>query len=79
MKSCRCLQRSVVYVLANGDVVPCCYGFNGVLTMGNTLAENIADIGNGPKFQAFRLAHKNREFHKYPICAACDKLNCVFI
>ena len=79
MKSCRYLKRSVVYILANGDVVPCCYDFDGVLTMGNALEENIADIWNGPKFQAFRLAHKNHEFHKVPICAACDKLNCVFI
>ncbi|MFH1732082.1 MAG: radical SAM/SPASM domain-containing protein [Planctomycetota bacterium] len=79
MKSCRYLKRSVVYILANGDVVPCCYDFNGVLNMGNALEENIADIWHGPRFQAFRLAHKNHEFHKYPICAACDKLNCIFI
>ena len=79
LKSCRYLKRSVVYILVNGDVIPCCYDFNGVLKMGNALEENIADIWNGPKFRAFRLAHKKHEFEKYPLCAACDKLNYIFI
>jgi len=79
MRSCRYLKRPVVYVLVDGTVVPCCYDFNGVLDMGNALEEPIADIWNGERFQAFRLAHKAHEFHKYPICAACDKLNGIFI
>ncbi len=79
MKSCRPLRRSVVYILVNGDVVPCCYDFNGVLKMGNALEENIADIWNGPEFRAFRLAHRKHQFQKYPLCASCDKLNYIFI
>jgi radical SAM protein with 4Fe4S-binding SPASM domain len=79
LKSCRYLRRSVVYILVNGDVVPCCYDFNGVLKMGNAMERDIAEIWNGSEFSAFRQAHRNHEFRKYPICAACDKLNCIFI
>lgn len=79
MKSCRYLKRSVVYILVNGDVVPCCYDFNGVLFMGNALEEEIADIWNGEKFRAFRRAHREHNFTKYPICAGCDKLNYILI
>jgi radical SAM protein with 4Fe4S-binding SPASM domain len=79
MKSCRYLKRSVVYILVNGDVVPCCYDFNGVLVMGNALEEDIADIWNGEKFQAFRRAHREHDYGRYPICAGCDKLNYILI
>lgn len=79
LKSCRYLRRSVVYILVNGDVVPCCYDFNGALIMGNALEENIADIWNGEKFRAFRQAHREHDFGKYPICAGCDKLNYILI
>jgi len=79
MKSCRYVKRPVVYILVNGDVVPCCYDFNGVLNMGNALEQSISEIWNGEKFKAFRLAHKRHEFNKYPICAGCDKLNYILI
>ena len=79
MKSCRYLKRSVVYILVNGDVVPCCYDFNGALVMGNALEEDIADIWNGEKFNDFRAAHAAREYDRYPICASCDKLNYILI
>lgn len=79
MKSCRYLKRSVVYILVNGDVVPCCYDFNGILVMGNALEEKIADIWNGEKFRAFRRAHREHHFAKYPVCARCDKLNYILI
>jgi radical SAM protein with 4Fe4S-binding SPASM domain len=79
LRSCRYLKRSVVYVLVNGDVVPCCYDFNGMLVMGNALEENLAEIWNGEQFQAFRRAHRDHQFEKYPVCAACDKLNYLFI
>jgi len=79
MKSCRYLKRSVVYILVNGDVVPCCYDFNGALVMGNALEEDIADIWNGERFQAFRRAHAERKYDAYPVCAACDKLNYILI
>jgi radical SAM protein with 4Fe4S-binding SPASM domain len=79
MKSCRYLKRSVVYILVNGDVVPCCYDFNGVLVMGNALEEDIANIWNGERFKAFRRAHRERDYGSYPICAGCDKLNYILI
>lgn len=79
MKRCRYLKRSVVYILTNGDVVPCCYDFNGILVMGNAFEENIADIWNGERFLDFRAAHKAHEFEGYGLCAGCDKLNYILI
>jgi len=79
LKSCRYVKKSVLYILVNGDVVPCCYDFNGVLFMGNALKQNIKQIWNGELFRDFRLAHKNHQFEKYPLCANCDKLNYILI
>lgn len=79
LKSCRYLKRSVVYVLVNGDVVPCCYDFDGSLVMGNALEENISDIWNGKAFAAFRQAHRHHNLDAYPTCAGCDKLNYILI
>lgn len=79
MKSCRYLKRSVVYILVNGDVVPCCYDFNGVLVMGNAFQDKIGDIWNNEKFRSFRRTHNRHDFDMYPICAGCDKLNYILI
>ncbi len=68
-----------MYILVNGDVVPCCYDFDGALVMGNALKEGIADIWDGEKFRKFREAHGGHDFGKYPICAGCDKLNYILI
>lgn len=79
LKSCRYLKRSVLYILVNGDVVPCCYDFNGGLVMGNALEKRISEIWNGEQFSAFRQAHNERQFDAYSICAGCDKLNYILI
>lgn len=76
LKSCRYLRRSVLYILVNGDVAPCCYDFNGVLNMGNAFEQNIAEVWNGEKYQELRRAHEEHKFP--PLCKTCDKLNLIF-
>lgn len=38
----------------NGDVVPCCRDYNGILKLGNVADASLKEIWNGEKYQEFR-------------------------
>lgn len=38
----------------NGDVVPCCRDYNGILTLGNVADASLQKIWNGERYQEFR-------------------------
>jgi radical SAM protein with 4Fe4S-binding SPASM domain len=54
------------YVTANGNVLPCCiapfatHDYGGIV-LGNVLAEPIERIWNGPRYAAFRAAHRSQD------------------
>ncbi len=60
-------------MLWDGRVVPCCFDFNAVNTMGDLNAQTLEEIWNGPKYVAlaasWRLAQKNDT----PLCAKCSE------
>jgi radical SAM protein with 4Fe4S-binding SPASM domain len=62
---CRRPWRST-YVTANGNVLPCCIApfatrdYDG-LVLGNVFAEPIEEIWNGPRYAAFRAAHRSQD------------------
>jgi len=63
---------SSVVVLWDGRVVPCCFDFNAVSTMGDLNAQTLHEIWNGPQYVALReleLAQKNHT----PLCAKCTE------
>ncbi len=68
---CRWLHSSAV-ILANGDVVPCCYDATGEFVMGNAFMEPFLKIWTGAKYRKFRhiVYHKR---HIIKMCRICSE------
>ncbi len=47
-----------VYVLANGDVVTCCYDGNAEYVVGNVYQNSLLDVWNGPAYSLMRESHQ---------------------
>lgn len=68
-KPCRDLWRILV-VLWNGDVVPCCADYEGVLTLGDAKKTNLQDIFKSQAMKDLRTKHLKK---KPPgLCASCS-------
>ena len=62
---------STVTVQVNGDVVPCCRDATGTYVLGNLFKQNINEVWNGKKFQAFRDALARTQ-KNITICRLCS-------
>jgi len=56
----------------NGDVSMCCVDVDGDYVVGNLEKQTIKEIWNGSQMSALRKLHKERQFHKLPLCSNCD-------
>ena len=72
-KHCPILTRPILQVLWNGDVVPCCYDFDGRMVLGNLFNETIEAVWHGERYRKLRDAHRADDFTDWPICKVCDK------
>ncbi len=70
---CPMHKQNILQVLWNGDVVPCCYDFNGDMVLGNLYRESIEEIWNGQLYNQMRSADACGDYSDYPICHKCDK------
>jgi radical SAM protein with 4Fe4S-binding SPASM domain len=61
---------SQMYILWNGDVVPCCMDFDGKQILGNANTENIKDIWY-TNSEWMREKHRKLEFD-IPVCKDCN-------
>jgi radical SAM protein with 4Fe4S-binding SPASM domain len=59
-------------VKANGDVVPCCVGWEKSLVIGNVKEKSLAEIWASPQMRAIQLAHLRGEKHALAACKSCD-------
>ena len=73
-RRCPIVNSSIMQVLWDGKVVPCCYDFDGKVVLGDLRRESVRDVWNGGAYQRFREIHRKREYQKIPICFNCDKL-----
>lgn len=73
-RKCSMVNKSIMQVLWNGLVVPCCYDFDGKIDLGDLKKESVSEIWNGEKYNMFRQLHKNRDYESIPVCLNCDKL-----
>ncbi len=73
-RKCPIVTESIMQVLWDGTVVPCCYDFNGRVVLGDLKKESVRDVWNGEAYQRFREIHRKREYEKIPMCFNCDKL-----
>lgn len=64
-----------MFVLADGDVLPCCRAIKGgnekIMVLGNAKTQTIEDIWKGRKIKQLRLLHMNGESHKSKMCSLC--------
>jgi MoaA/NifB/PqqE/SkfB family radical SAM enzyme len=58
----------------NGDAVTCCGDLNGQVILGNLWRENLYDLWNNSRFQAFRRAIHGKAIERHPLCGACEML-----
>lgn len=66
------LPFSDMVVCANGDVTLCCYDLLGAEVLGNIAVNSLAEIWNGPKFRALRLAMAEGRRDGIPdVCRRC--------
>lgn len=67
----------VMQILWNGDVVPCCYDFNGEMVMANLKKCSVEEAWNSPLFKEFRALHLAGEFKELALCNECDQLDVI--
>jgi len=63
-----------VQIQADGQMIVCCFDFDGKIVVGNTHNESIEDILKGDKFNEIRRKHETGELKGLP-CESCDQLN----
>jgi len=62
-----------ITILANGDVVPCCYDLPGEVVFGNVFESNIFDIWDNPKYREFRTNFRKQIYTK--LCRKCNVIS----
>jgi len=65
----------VMQILWNGDVVPCCYDYNGDMVLSSLRECSLDEAWNSRSFKTFRALHLAGEFDKLPLCHECDQLD----
>lgn len=71
-KSC-VLPFTTMQILWTGDVVPCCFDFNGNLILGDANKETLREVWNSSIMIDLRNAHRRLDFSGVPICRRCDQ------
>lgn len=64
-----CPQLNGMTILCNGDVVPCCYDYDGKVVLGNLVHQTWEEVVNGDAIKEFRREQKKRTAS---LCASCD-------
>lgn len=62
---------SSLTVLSDGRVVPCCYDFDGIETLGDATRESLPAIWNGEAMRRFRAIHLQNAAKDHPLCKNC--------
>ena len=60
------------HIFWDGKVVPCCFDPDGSHVVGDVTTARVADIWNGPEYQALRRAHLG-DGASIPLCAQCNR------
>jgi radical SAM protein with 4Fe4S-binding SPASM domain len=64
-----------LFVLADGDIVPCCRAIQGdnekMFVLGSVYNATIKKAWNGKKLNALRKAHKEGKSHLIKMCRSC--------
>jgi MoaA/NifB/PqqE/SkfB family radical SAM enzyme len=65
-----------LFILADGDIIPCCRAMKGfdekLKILGNIKSNSIQEIWKSSKLKVLRELHKNNESHKIYMCRICQ-------
>lgn len=67
------LPWEVMTIVWNGDVLPCCYDYNGRYVLGNMAEQSLSDIWNGERIQSLRKEFIDNKVEN-DLCKNCDNL-----
>ena len=71
---CPMISRPIMQILWNGDVVPCCYDFNGEFIIGNVLKDGVKAVWESSKYGKLRQLNREHKLTSIEICKNCDKI-----
>jgi radical SAM protein with 4Fe4S-binding SPASM domain len=60
-----------VVVLWDGRVVPCCFDYDGIYTLGNLYEQSIIEMWNGEKIKYLRQCHSEGKLQEVMLCEKC--------
>jgi radical SAM protein with 4Fe4S-binding SPASM domain len=60
-----------VTILWDGRVVPCCFDYDGVLTLGNVGEQSLEEIWRGERLHQLRSCHRDGNLDAVALCANC--------
>lgn len=75
IKTCGRPSSGPIQINADGTMIVCCFDVNGVMIIGNTYENTIAEILNGERLAKIVNAHANGDMAGL-LCCDCDQLNC---
>lgn len=61
-------------IATSGNVCPCCIDYNETEVFGNVKTDNLYDIWNSRRFNAFRETHLNNKRSCIELCNSCEYL-----
>ena len=61
-----------VAILWDGRVVPCCFDYDGIMTLGSLADQSLEEIWRGETLAALRQAHRTRDLSGVALCAKCN-------
>lgn len=75
LRSCGRPSRGPLQVQWDGIVVPCCFDYNGYVSLGDLRKQGIEGIMHSQLYEKLRQAHLKMEFKEFYHCSVCDQLN----
>lgn len=70
---CPMVSRPIMQILWNGDVVPCCYDFNGEFIIGNVLKDGVKSVWESKRYEKLRQLNREYKLSSIDLCKNCDK------
>ncbi len=71
---CPMVSRPIMQILWDGNVVPCCYDFNGEFIIGNVLKDGVKAVWESERYKKLRQLNREHKIASIPLCENCDKL-----
>ncbi|MBI5195863.1 MAG: SPASM domain-containing protein [Nitrospirae bacterium] len=64
-----------VQVQWDGLAVPCCFDYDSKIVLGDFKKQTLHEVLHSKEYNAFRQAHQEGNFYKFPFCNVCDQLH----